>query len=157
MKRDLFNDTMSSTITIKGRLRIDLHGPDGELKDYREVDNLVTTAGKGIIAGRMSATSTPAAVGWMELGTGTTAAAVGDTANQTPIAGSRTALTSFLASSNVLTAICTFGPGVGTGAVTEAGTFNASSAGTMLGHTVFTVINKASGDTMTITWTTTIS
>jgi hypothetical protein len=50
-----------------------------------------------------------------------------------------------------------FGAGVGTGALTEAGIFNASSAGTLLCRTVFSVINKAANDTMSITWTVTLA
>ena len=39
----------------------------------------------------------------------------------------------------------------------EAGLLNASSSGTLLCRTVFSVINKASGDTLGITWTVTVS
>ena len=45
----------------------------------------------------------------------------------------------------------------GTGAITEAGIFNASSSGTMLCRTVFSVVNKGASDSMTITWTVTVS
>lgn len=144
-------------IEITGRLHIELRGPDGALKDERDIDNLVVTTGKNLIANRMQTTPTFPAIGWMELGTGVTAAAIGDTTLQTVIAASRTALTSATVTNNAIAMVCSFGPGVGTGAVTEAGTFNAAAAGTMLGHTVFSVINKGASDTMTITWTTTIS
>ena len=43
--------------------------------------------------------------------------------------------------------------GTGTGAVTEAGILNASSSGTLLCRTEFSVVNKGSADSMTITWT----
>ena len=45
----------------------------------------------------------------------------------------------------------------GTGAVTEAGIFNASSGGTMLCRTVFAVVNKGADDGMSITWQITVS
>ena len=93
----------------------------------------------------------------MELGTGTTAAASADTALGTAISGSRTALTSTTVSSNTITYVASFAAGTGTGAVTEAGIFNASSAGTLLCRTVFPVVNKQSGDSMTVTWTVTVS
>jgi hypothetical protein len=93
----------------------------------------------------------------MEVGTNSTAAAAGDTTLGAAVAGSRTALTSFTASGAVSTAVCTFGAGVGTGALTEAGIFNASSGGTMLCRTVFSVVNKGAADSMTITWTITVS
>ena len=42
-------------------------------------------------------------------------------------------------------------------ALTEAGIFNASSAGTLLCRTVFSVVTKGASDAMTITWTVTLS
>ena len=45
----------------------------------------------------------------------------------------------------------------GTGAVTEAGIFNAGSGGTMLCRTTFPAVNKASGDSIAITWVVTVS
>ena len=53
--------------------------------------------------------------------------------------------------------VTTSGAGVATGAVTEAGIFNASSSGTMLCRTVFAVVNKGSGDTLQVTWTVTLA
>jgi hypothetical protein len=53
--------------------------------------------------------------------------------------------------------VATFPAGTGTGAVTEAGLFNASSAGTLLCRTVFSVINKGAADTLGITWTVTVN
>jgi hypothetical protein len=93
----------------------------------------------------------------MAVGTTNTAAAAGDTTLAAEVGSSRTALTSYNPSTNTIVAICTFGAGVGTGALVEAGLFNASSAGTMLCRTVFSTINKAAGDSLTITWTITIS
>ena len=49
------------------------------------------------------------------------------------------------------------GAGTGTGAVTEAAILNASSGGTMLCRTVFSVVNKGASDSMTVTWTVTVS
>ena len=46
---------------------------------------------------------------------------------------------------------------VSTGAITEAGIFNALTAGTMLCRTTFPVVNKAAGDSIVITWVVTIS
>ena len=92
----------------------------------------------------------------MAVGTGSTAAAAGNTALETQL-GSRVALTSTTVTSNSTAYVATFGAGVGTGALTEAGIFNASTSGTMLCRTLFAVINKGAADTMTITWTITIS
>jgi hypothetical protein len=66
-------------------------------------------------------------------------------------------LTSDTVAGAVVTYVATFGPGVGTGAIVEAGIFNAASSGTMLCRTVFSVVNKGADDAMTITWQITVS
>jgi hypothetical protein len=147
---------INDNIKITGDVKIDIIGADGVVKDSREIKNLVVTSGKTFIASRIVGVSANV-MGWMELGTGTTAAAVGDTTLQTAISGSRVALTSGTSSTNVVTYVASFPAGTGTGAVTEAGTFNASSAGTMLCRTVFSVVNKGASDTMSITWTINVS
>ena len=73
------------------------------------------------------------------------------------ILGSREALDSTSAASNTITYVSSFEAGEATGAVTEAGVFNAASSGTMLCRTVFAVVNKAADDTMSVTWTITLT
>ena len=148
----MFNDS----IKMKGRLNIVLTGPNGEVKEQHEVDNLVVTVGKNFIASRMK-DATATAMTHMEVGTGTTAAAVGDTTLQTAVASSRVTLTSTTVTTNSVAYVATFPAGTGTGALTEAGIFNASSAGTLLCRTVFSVINKGAADTLGITWTVTVN
>jgi len=147
---------VNDAIKITGDVKIDIIGADGTVTDTREIKNLVVTAGKTFIASRMVGVASTI-MGFMELGTGTTAAAVGDTALETVISGSRVALTSGTASTNVVTYVASFPAGTGTGAVTEAGVFNDVSAGTMLCRTVFSVVNKGAADAMSITWTITVS
>lgn len=93
----------------------------------------------------------------MELGTGTTNPAAGDTTLETIVSGSRTAVATPSVSGAVVTYVCTFAAGTGTGALTEAGILNASSGGTLLCRTEFAVINKGASDAMTVTWTITVS
>ena len=147
---------VNDSIKITGDVRIDIIGADGAIKDSREIKNLVVTTGKNYIASRMK-DATATAMTHMELGTGATAAAVGDTALQTAISGSRVTLTSTTVTTNAVAYVASFPAGTGTGAVTEAGVFNASSAGTMLCRTVFSVVNKGAADAMSITWTITVS
>ena len=147
---------ISDSIKITGNVKIDIIGADGAVKDSREIKNLVVTVGKNYIASRMK-DATATAMTHMELGTGTTAAAVGDTTLQAAISGSRTALTSTTVTANAIAYVASFPAGTGTGAVTEAGVFNAASAGTMLCRTVFSVVNKGAADAMSITWTITVS
>ena len=84
-----------------------------------------------------------------------TAAAAGNTALGTEAA--RQALTSTTVTSNAVAYVASFAAGTGTGAVTEAGLLNASSGGTLLCRTVFSVVNKGANDSMTVTWTVTVS
>ena len=87
--------------------------------------------------------------------TGSTAAAVGDTALGGESA--RVALSSTTVSGADITYVATFGAGTGTAAITEAAVLNASSSGTMLCRTVFAVVNKGASDSMSVTWTVTAS
>ena len=137
-----------------GRLKIDVFNPDGSLKESREINNLVVTVGKEFIASRMVGTSA-GVMSHMAVGTDSTAPAAGNTALGAEAA--RVSLTSGSASGAVATYVATFGAGTGTGALTEAGIFNAGSSGTMLCRTAFSVVNKGASDAMTITWTVTIS
>ena len=120
----------------------------------QEVPNLVVTDGKEYVASRMKDT-TKAAMSHMAIGTVSTAAAASDSA----LGGqaNREVLTSATVTGTTITYIATFGAGSGTGAITEAGLFNASSAGDMLCRTVFAVINKGQNDAMTISWSVTVS
>jgi hypothetical protein len=120
----------------------------------QEVPNLVVTDGKEYVASRMKDASTDA-MSHMAIGTGSTAAAAGDAALGSE--ADRNALTSTAVSGTTVTYVAAFGAGEGTGAITEAGLFNASSSGVMLCRTVFAVVNKGASDAMTITWTVTVS
>lgn len=145
---------VNEQLKMKGHLKIELNG---EL--VRDIDNLVVTAGKTFVASSMLKTTSnsPAAMTHMAVGTGTTDPDAADTALETQV-GSRKAFTTSASSSGaVVTYVCAFAAGEGTGALTEAGIFNASSSGTMLCRTEFNVVNKGASDSMTITWTVTVS
>jgi hypothetical protein len=144
---------IQETIKAKGELNIKLFGPDGKLKSDKTIPNLVVTTGKTFIAARM--VGTPTAMSHMAIGSGTTNPAVGDTALETELG--RVSLTSSASAGAVVTYIASFGAGTGTGAVTEAGILNASSSGTLLCRTEFSVVNKGADDSMSITWTITVS
>lgn len=145
---------INDLIKVRGELKLTLSSPQGNVKQEIIVPNLVVTAGKNLIASRLKDT-TDAAMTHMAIGTGSTAAAAGNTALGSE--AGRVALTSTTVTSNAVAYVASFGAGVGTGAITEAGLLNASSSGTLLCRTVFSVINKGANDTLGITWTVTIS
>jgi hypothetical protein len=122
----------------------------------KEIPNLVVTTGKNFVSSRMKDT-TKAAMTHMAVGTGSTTAVAADTTLETEL--DRNALTSTTVTTNSIAYVCTWAAGDGTGAIIEAGLFNASSGGDMLCRTVFSsgVVNKGSADSMTITWTITVS
>ena len=119
----------------------------------QKTENLVVTAGKNWVADRMNNANT--VMTHMAIGTGTNTAVVGDTTLQTEL--DRNALTSTTVTANAVAYIATWAAGDGTGAVTEAGIFDAASGGDMLARTDFSVVNKGAADVLTITWTVTIS
>ena len=145
---------LHDTIKMTGDLKIVLTDENGQIKHEQEVKNLVVTVGKNFIASRMKDT-TDTAMTHMAIGSGSTAAAVGDTTLGTELG--RVSLTSTTVTTNNVAYVATFPAGTGTGAVTEAGLFNASSSGTLLCRTVFSVINKGAADTLGITWTVTVN
>ena len=146
---------INEDLKLRGDVAIVLKDKDGNVKDSREIHNLVVSSGLEFICSRMAGTSA-GVMSHMALGSGTTAAAAGQT-DLVSILGSREALDSTSASSNTITYVSSFEAGEGTGAVTEAGVFNASSSGTMLCRTVFAVVNKQADDTMLVTWTITLT
>ena len=146
---------MNDAIKLKGRVSIVLKDKNGKVKETRNVENLIVTIGLNFIASRMKDTSATAMT-HMGLGSGSTAASAGQT-DLVSILGSREAIDSTTVSTNTIVYVSNFEAGDATGAIVEAGIFNASSGGTMLCRTVFSVVNKAADDSMSITWTITIS
>lgn len=148
---------VNEEIKITGHVEIVVTDKNGSIKDTRSIKNLVVTTGKTFIAASMLKTTTnsPVAMTHMAIGSGSTAAVVGNTAMETQLA--RVSLATAASSGAVVTYTASFPAGTGTGAVTEAGTFNDATTGTMLCRTVFAVVNKGVDDALSITWTITVS
>jgi hypothetical protein len=136
-------------LKLTGKLSIAINN-----KIVREVPNLVVTDGKEYVASRMKDT-TADAMSHMAIGTGSTAAASSNAALGAE--AGRVSLASTTVTANEVEYVATFAAGTGTGAITEAGILNAASAGDLLCRTVFSVVNKGASDSMTITWTVTVS
>ena len=149
---------INENLKLSGQLNIVLKDKAGNVKDEREVKNLVVNKGLEYIASRKKDAS-KSVMSHMGLGSGTTAAAASQT-DLVTLLGSREALdsTTISGSNNEkVVYVSAFEAGDATGAVTEAGIFNAASGGDMLCRTVFSVVNKAADDTMSVTWTITLS
>jgi hypothetical protein len=149
---------LTEKLKMTGDVSLVLRGADGQIKETRKIKNLVVNAGLAYVISRMVGTA-KAVMSHMALGSGTTAAAAGNT-DMESILGSREALdsTTISGSNNEkVVYVSSFEPGDATGAVTEAGIFNASTAGDMLCRTVFAVVNKSANDSLTVTWTITLA
>ena len=142
------------------------HG-DGSVTDYGRVGrHLIVTAGKNYLASCFDNTAEPENLKYHGFGTGTTAAAAGDTALQTELttqyATDNTRPTgSQTHSTNTYTTAATLSPDTGgTIAVTEWGLLSqaANSGGTLWDHQVFSAVNLVAGsDSLTATYVLTIS
>lgn len=148
----------SENLSLSGQLDIVVFDKNGVVKQSETVNNLVVNTGLAFIISRMVGVSKNV-MSHMAVGAGTAPAAAGDTALGSQL-GSRVALDSTTISgtnNEKVVYVTTFNAGAGTGAITEAGIFNAATSGDMLCRTVFSVVNKAADDTMVITWTITLS
>ena len=145
---------MNDGLKLRGDVALVLRDKDGNIKDERLIENLIVDTGLNFICDRMKDDET--AMTHMALGSGSTAAAAGDTTLGSQL-GSREALDSSTVTNNQIVYVSSFEAGDATGAVTEAGIFNASTGGTMLCRTVFSVVNKAADDTLTVNWTITLT
>lgn len=149
---------INDTINVTGALHIILRDKDGNIKQELNVKNLVVALGKNLIASRFSS-NTPLIPSHMAVGTNAASPIAGNTILGAEITDSRVALATAGGNvvDNTITYTGNFGAGVGTGAITEAGIFNDSTAGTMVCRTSFAVVNKDAADTLGISWNVTIA
>lgn len=146
---------VNDQVKLTGELHVVVTGQDGNVKEDITVPNLVVTTGKNFIASRMTGSASNV-MSHMAIGSGTVDPVAGDVALGTELG--RVALTTAggVATNATVEYVGSFPAGTGTGAVTEAGIFNASSAGTMLCRTKFPVVNKDVNDSIAITWRVTV-
>ena len=143
---------MKDNVKVTGEVNIFINN-----KLEKHIPNLVVTAGKDFILSRMKE-ATSNVMSHIAIGTGTNVAAAANTALQTEV--ERVALNAApTISGNSIIYEATFGPNVPESAqtITEAGIFNDATTGNMLARTVFSAVNKATTDIMTIQWTITLS
>lgn len=149
---------INDKVKAKGSLVLTLTDANGNVK-VQEEKNLVVDVGLAFMSSRMK-DATAAVMSHIAVGTSSTAAADAQTtlvAETARVALTSSTIVTTTTANDSIQYLVTFGAGVGTGALTEAGIFNAATFGTMLARTVFAVINKGASDTLTITWTVTVA
>lgn len=128
---------------------------DGEVIDRREFHNLITTVGKAWMTGALSGgVASPETMKYIGVGTGTTAAAAGDTALETPVETRATGTQSLVTTTTTddtyqVVGTVTFSTAR---AVTECGLFSASTSGTIMARKVFDVMNCDASVSLQFTW-----
>lgn len=142
---------LKDSIKVTGALFVINKDAQGNIKNEFNVPNLVVTTGKEIVAGRLGNDLTPAP-SEMALGSDPTEPIAGHTGLLAELG--RASITNVTVDGTSVTYTATFGPGVGTGPVVEAGVFNVDK---MLCRTVFPVVNKSEFDSTTIIWTLTVN
>ncbi len=147
---------IDESMQLHGAMTLIISRANGDTETiYR--DNLIVNVGFDFIADAIGkAASRPAVMGYIALGTGTTAAAATQSALVTEL--DRNAATyAHTAGTKTFTCTADFLAGDGTGAITEAGVFNAATGGIMLDRVVFPVVNKGADDSLTAVFTFTMS
>lgn len=147
--------SVADSLGMIGKCYVELFDENGDLKDIRDIPNLIVTTGRDAIIERLDSSPTTAQPSHMGLGTSSTAPAAGNTT----LTGepTRVALTSNTSSGGVLTMVGNWSAGTATGTWSEAGVFNALTTGTMYSRATFTAIPKGASDTLQITWTYTLT
>jgi hypothetical protein len=144
----------SQTEGVLGQVSITRMNANGVVLEKIFVPNLVVDVGKNYIASRMVG-ATPTVMTHMALGSGSTAPVGANTTLVSELG--RVVLSASSATTNVVTYTATFPAGTATGAIQEAAILNASSAGTMLCRTTFSVINKGASDIIAVSWSVSIT
>lgn len=140
---------------MTGILTSTLVRPDGSTLT-QVAANLITDVGFDFIANAIGLAAQPSEMTHISVGTGVTAAAVGDTTMETELLR-KAATFAHTVGTKVFEFESTFAAGEATGAITEAGVLNAPTGGILLDRVVFSVINKGADDTLTQKFTFTLS
>ncbi len=147
---------LNDTLKLKGRVGIVVKDKDGNVKETRDVNNLVVTDGLNFIARRMHGTTADVM----------SHIAVGEGSGQATAAGRTTLITEThrevldvgfpaepTGSATSITYKASLEANDVTGALTEAGIFNAASGGDMLCRVEFGTVTLTSTDSLVIEWT----
>ena len=145
-------------IKLRGAYQMILGDANGNVIEERRVDNTVVTAGRRWVLQQIASSliSTAQSIGFIAVGTGTTAPATSDSGLGSET--SRIAINSF-SSANLTSnppswrAEASFATNQANTTLAEVGMFNSSSGGTMLSRSTFTTVNKTTSNTFAISYT----
>lgn len=157
-------EELGDVIHLRGCIEIGVYNAkSGDQVDYRRIDNTVVTAGRRWVLEKIGSFSNQTnSINAIAIGTSTTAPATSDTALGSEVTASVGRKTIGTFTTTNLTsnppswrAEVSFATDEVTGTLGEAGLFNTSAAtqGTMLSHVTFSTINKATSNTLSVSYT----
>jgi hypothetical protein len=156
--------SQQEAMAVRGFVDVMVYDQFGHLKEERHYDNGITNVGFEVIADRIADHTgfTGNQPNYIGVGTGSTAFAVTQTTLVTELAGGsyarqQDADATYTAGSKSFAISATFAAGVATGALTESGLFDAATTGNMMARQTFSTINVGASDSITVTWTITLS
>jgi len=148
---------MEDTIKLRGCIEAVLKNADGEVIQHIKRDNIVVTAGRSwvlrqIASGHMV---TSQAISHLAVGTSTTAPTTANTALGSENARKTCSFTTdgLTSSTPWWRAEVMFNTNEANTTLGEAGLFNSSSGGTMLARATFATLNKATSNTLNVSYT----
>jgi hypothetical protein len=160
---DTVVNTMDSGMDMKGHVTIAVYNPDGTIKAYRQMDNIVVDTGKTCtgakLFGSVSGECQPNTYNFIAIGIGTgtdTTSSLTSIQNQL---GSRVQDTSNVLTNSTGTGATSslssvFSSFTSSSAIAESGLYDAASGGHMFARKgISPVVNVQSGDSLTVTWT----
>ena len=162
--------TINNGVQLLGHVEIVVSDAQGNIKAYRQSDNMIVTDGMELLAENLFSTvnASSAKISHMEIGTGgETAPAAGQTDIITVISSCAREVASFSSVNGTMngspnanvTATATFeGGNVGPNdcddsSIDEAAIFNHATGGEMFARNTFTAVELTADDTLALTWT----
>lgn len=130
----------------------ELFDSEGKLKQKVEKHNMILNVGFDFICDRLGkGSSVPSSLSHIAIGTNSNTTTATMTGLQRELVRVAYVYT-HTAGTKFFTVASTFGAGVGTGALCEAGICNASSGGITIDRVVFPVVNKGADDIFKVTF-----
>ena len=147
---------LQEQVKITGDVFITVYDENHNVKETRDITNLVVFTGKAHIASRVAGilTGEGALISHVGVGTGITAPLSTDTTLGSQLGSRSSATLTHVNGTNTINVTSSIS-GV-TGQITEIGMFNALTGGTMVCRTTFVAISMLSTDSLGISWTITI-
>lgn len=150
------SDTVDTPVSLMANLRVNKRdGDTGELKETREVQNIITNEGADYLRTQVGNDTAQSAMRWTGVGTGSAGAGAfgsGDAQLDTEVARNQNSFNTVANTFGQFSNVATFSNLAMT--INESGLFNDDTAntGTMLAAQTFNGVSLTSDDTLEVTW-----